>query len=179
MRHAKKRHQLNRFTSWRKATLTSLARNLLIHQRIKTTRSKAKAAQPLIERLIAIAKKGTLSGRRRAFSILCDHKLVKLLFDDISKRFENRSSGFTRIINLNRRRGDYAQLAILELTEIKKKERKTPKKVEEKKPEEKPEIKPHVPERPAEIKPKPTRTFLRGIKSIFKKERDSLKGKRD
>ncbi len=177
MRHRKKRLQLNRFTSWRKATLNSLARNLLIHQSIKTSLTKAKAAVPQIEKLITLSKNNSIAARRYAFRILCDHKLVSLLFNEIGPRFASRISGFTRIIKLGQRRGDNAELAILELTEIKKKEVKKPKKKEETKPQEekKPEVtkEKHIEEKPPIIK-KPTKKFLGGLRTIFKKERDAL-----
>ncbi len=122
MRHRKARFQLNRFTSWRKATLISLAKSLFIHQSIKTTKTRASAVKPLVDKLIGLAKENTLAAKRRAYKILGDHKLVSLLFSDMASRFLQRQSGFTRILNLNNRRGDNARMVILELTEIKKKE---------------------------------------------------------
>lgn len=191
MRHAKKRHQLNRFTSWHDATLKSLARNLLIQQSIKTTKARAKAVRPLLDRLIGLAKLNTLFAKRQAYKILGDHKLVSLLFGDIGQRFNNRMGGYSRIIGLGQRRGDNAEMVILELTEIKKKEKRKPAKKEETKTEEAKIEKPHAAEeKPAEdkkvktevaLKEKPPETkkptkkfFLGGIRNIFKKERDSL-----
>jgi len=182
MRHRQKRFQLNRFTSWRKSTLISLARSILIYQSIRTTSVKAKAVRPLVDKLISLAKKNTLQAKRQAYQILSDHKLVSLLFKDIAGRFANRGSGYTRMINLASRRGDNARMAILELTEIKKKEPKPVKKEKEPKPEiaqEKPaegkkaKTEVAIKERPQDAK-KPPRKFLGGIKNIFKKERDSL-----
>ncbi len=185
MRHAKARHQLNRFSSWYKATLKGLARDLLIQQSIKTTRTRAKAVQPLIEKLITLAKVNTQFGKRQAFKILGDHRLVSLLFSDIGQRFNNRVGGYTRIVGLGKRRGDNAEMVILELSEIKKKEKRKAVKKEEGK-EEKPQVAPEKPaeekktktetaikEKPPETK-KPTKKFLGGIRNIFKKERDSL-----
>lgn len=134
MRHAKKRQLLNRPTSQYRAFLLITARNLLKEQSIKTTLQKAKAVRPLVERLISLAKKNTLAAKRRAFEFLGDHKLVSELFKDIGPRFLKRQGGYTRIILLNKRRGDDAQLAILELTEMKAKEVKKPKKAKEEKP---------------------------------------------
>lgn len=190
MRHKKSRLQLNRFTSWRKATLVSLVRSLLIHQSIRTTKLKALAVKPLAEKLISLAKKNSLAAKRRSYRILGNHRLVSLLFGDIAARFANRVGGYTRILNLGRRRGDNAKLVILELTEVKKKE---PKKISKKEKEEKreeeaePEIikekpleekKPKVTELAVKEKPpitkKPVKKFLGGLRSIFKKERDSL-----
>ena len=121
MRHKKQRNLLNRFTSWRKSTLYSLARSLLIHQRIRTTLHRAKAVRPLAEKLISLAKLNTLAAKRQAAKILNDHQLVSMLFSDIGPRFAKRQSGYTRIINLGVRRGDDAKLVIFELTEIKEK----------------------------------------------------------
>jgi len=179
MRHAKARHQFNRFTSWRDATLKSIARNLLIQQSIKTTKSKAKAAQPLLEQLITLAKTNTLFAKRQAYRILGDHKLVSLLFSDIGQRFANRVGGYTRIIGFGTRRGDIAELVIFELSEIeepKKEEAKTEKPVsgaEAQAEEKKTKTAVAVKEKPPETK-KPTKKFLGGIRNIFKKERDSL-----
>ena len=188
MRHRKSRFRLNRFTSWRKATLRSMARNLLMHQSIRTTLNKAKAARPLIEELISLSKSNTLSAKREGFRILGEHKLVKVLFEEVGPRFNSRQSGYTRIINLGQRRGDDAQLVILELTEIQKKEKKLRKKEKQAQSqitrpepptgegaaqEKKTTVQTQVKEKPPLTK-KPAKRFLGGIKNIFKKERDSL-----
>jgi len=192
MRHAKAKLQLNRFTSWRQATLRSLARAVIIHQTIKTTNARAKAAKPLIEKLISLGKKNTLFAKRQSYRILGDHKLVSLLFKDIAPRFANRIGGYTRIINLGQRRGDNAQLVILALSEIREKVSRKPvieseKKETEKKheilkeelsqgqplEEKKPKTEISVKEKPP-ITKKPTKKFLGGLRGIFKKERDSL-----
>lgn len=170
------RYQLNRFTSWRKATLRNLAKSLLIHQSIKTTKTKAKAVQPLIEKLINLSKLNGLSAKRQAYKILGDHRLVSLLFNDLGKRFNHKTSGFTRILGWGARRGDNAKVVILELTEIKKKEPRKNLKEKEVKPEskeEKPKTELAVKEKPPLTK-KPYKKFLGGLRSIFKKERDSL-----
>ena len=197
MRHNKEKYTLNRYTSWRKATISSLVRSVLKYQSIKTTKVKAMAAKPVLEKLISLTKKDDgLNARRRAFDVLQDHRLVKFLFSDIGLRFKNKDSGFSRVLNLGNRRGDNAPMAILELTQIIKKEPKKPKKIKSSKPQiaETPSIrpsgeegvKPDVPvakakietetvvkEKPPIIK-KPAKKFLGGLKNIFKKERDSL-----
>ena len=124
MRHNKARNQLNRFTSWRKATILSLARSLFIYQRISTTAARAKAVRSTIDKLITMGKQNTLAKKRQAYKLLGDHKLVSMLFNDIAPRFINRQGGYTRLLLLGKRRGDDAQLAILELTEIKEKAKK-------------------------------------------------------
>ncbi len=189
MRHRNKRLQLNRFTSWRKSTLKSMVRNLLIYQRIRTTLHKARATVPLLDKVICLAKENTLSAKRHAFKILNSHELVSRLFNEIGPRFAKRGSGFTRIIRLAQRRGDNAQVVIFELTEIKEKEVKKHKKEKgvkaqelgdktetaKEKPavEKKPETQAAVKEKPP-ITKKPTKKFLGGLRNIFKKKRDSL-----
>ncbi|MDD5156057.1 MAG: 50S ribosomal protein L17 [Candidatus Omnitrophica bacterium] len=189
MRHKKSKSLNNRFTSWKKATLISLAKSLLIHQTIVTTRSKASSAQPLVEKLISLAKDNSLAAQRRAYSVLGEHRLVSLLFKEIGPRFQGRSGGYTRIFNLGSRRGDNARQVIFELTEIKKKEGKKPRKAktQEAKPAEESAAQPQAPleekktktevmpkeERPP-ISKKPAKKFLGGLRKIFKKERDSL-----
>lgn len=192
MRHSKAKLQLNRFTSWREATLISLAKAVLIHQKIKTTNAKAKAVRRLLEKLISLGKNNSLSAKRRAYRILGDHRLVSMLFKDIASRFANRVGGYTRILNLGPRRGDNAQLVLLALTEIKERGPKKPKaQAQQKEPTEKhgalkeelpkgqgPVKKEPKPEIPTKEKltttQKPTKKFLGGLRSIFKKERDSL-----
>ncbi len=181
MRHKNKKLQLSRFTSWHKATLNSLARNIVIHQSIRTTLSRAKAVRPLVEKLISLAKANTLSARRQAFEILGDHLLVSRLFKETGPLFEKRKSGFTRIISLAKRRGDNASLVVFELTEKKIKEKKKKVKAKDIHPHEhevkeevaQPAEKPEV-ERKIEKEKKPNKKFLGGIRNIFKKERDSL-----
>lgn len=189
MRHKKSRSLLNRFTSWRKATLSGLARSILLNQRIQTTKVKARSVKPLVEQLVSLAKKNDLAARRAAFAILNDHQLVKLLFSEIGPRFKSRSGGYTRLINLERRRGDGAEMVILELSEIKKKEVKKPKakaKGSAEIPEteapareapvegESPKIEPATREEKPPLTKKPSKKFLGGLRNIFKKERDSL-----
>lgn len=117
MRHKIAGNTLNRKTAHRKATVRDLAKATLIQERICTTKAKAKEARKLVEKLITMGKKGTLAEKRRAYAILCDHQLVSDLFNNVSKRFEKRNGGYTRIILANNRRGDNAQLAYLELVE--------------------------------------------------------------
>jgi len=186
MRHAKQRLQLNRFTSWRRATLISIAKSLLTREQIITTKVKARAAAPFVEKLISLAKKDSLTNRRLAYKTLGEHNLVSLLFKEVGPRFNNRNCGFTRILPWTFRRGDGAQLVILELTERKEKIVK-PKK---EKASLKQEIKEEAKETPREQAPtgkpkviteqkklaikKPSKKFLGGLRKIFKKERDSL-----
>lgn len=196
MRHKKKRLQMNRFTSWHKATVNSMIRSLLIYESIKTTLNKAKSIRPHAEKLIDMAKESTLANKRAAFKILQDHKLVNLLFSDIAPRFSGKKGGYLRIFHLGSRRGDNADLAVLELTSMKEKIKKVKK---DKQKEERSPVKEErdaqatgdsaatqeksgaketktettVKEKHPDIK-KPEKKFFSGIKKIFKKERDSL-----
>ena len=190
MRHKDKRYQLNRFTSWHEATIKSLSGNIIIHQGIKTTLTRAKAVRPLVERLISLSKENSLNARRNAFEILGDHKLVARLFNEVGPLFAKRNSGFTRIISLADRRGDNAKVVVFELTERKPKEIKKPKKAREAAPaakeqehiqeQESPKAQKKARESAIETEEKqqaakkPSKKFLGGIRNIFKKERDSL-----
>ena len=182
MRHAKQRFQLNRFTSWRKSTLISIAKSLLVSQRIITTKIKARAAQPLIEKLITLGKHDSLTARRNAYKVLSERKLVTLLFKDVAPRFISRKCGYTRILPWTFRRGDNAELVVLEFTEQAEKKEKPKKKkaqpaeeVKELPKEEVPKAKPKVvTEQKAPPSQKPSKKFFGGLRKIFKKERDSL-----
>ena len=118
MRHNRRtRERLGRTHSERKALVENLVSSLLRHQQIKTTLQKAKAARSLAERLITLGKKDTLAARRQVFSYLQDHTLTSKVFKEVAPRFKNRVGGYTRILHLQRRKGDGAGLALLELTE--------------------------------------------------------------
>ena len=189
MRHSKSRYKLNRNRSWREATVESMVRNLLIYQRTRTLLTRAKAAKPVVDKLISLAKENTVAARRLAFKVLGDHKLVSVLFNDIGPRFAKRTGGYTRIINIGNRRGDDASMVIWELTEIKEKEIKKPRKSKESKADAlsgqavegdaaeekqgKHETQAAVKEHPPVSKKAPKK-FLGGIKNIFKKKSDSL-----
>jgi len=92
-----------------------MARSIIEHQQIKTTLAKAKAARSVIERLITFGKKDTVAARRQAFKLLQNHMLVKKLFDEVAPTFADRKGGYTRVIKLGQRRGDGAELAVLQL----------------------------------------------------------------
>jgi len=120
MRHGIAGNKFGRNSSWRKATVRDIAKATLLRERICTTKAKAKESRKLVDKLITLGKKGTLAHRRRAFAVLCDHKLVSELFNTIAPRFQMRQGGYTRIIPLALgRRGDNAQMVLLELTEKK------------------------------------------------------------
>ncbi|MFH0910932.1 MAG: 50S ribosomal protein L17 [Planctomycetota bacterium] len=118
MRHLKRGRKLNRTSSHRKAMVRNMIISLLEHGRIETTPAKAKEARPFAERLITIAKGGTLAHRRRAIAALNDKKIVARLFEDIAPRYANRKGGYCRILHLDKHRiGDAAPLCLFELVE--------------------------------------------------------------
>ena len=134
MRHNQEKHRLGRNPKERKAMLENMVSSLIIHQQITTTLQKAKATQRLADRVISLGKKDSLASRRQVFSYLQDHQLTSRLFKEVAPRFKSRNGGYTRILHLQRRKGDGADLALLELTEkeIKVKEAKPKSKKEPK-----------------------------------------------
>jgi len=118
MRHKVKKNHFDRTKEQRLALYRSLARAIIMEERIETSLQKAKAVKPFVERLITLGKKGDLTARRLALQLLPDKKAIRKLFEEIAPRFENRNGGYTRIIKLpDRRKGDGCELAILELVE--------------------------------------------------------------
>ncbi len=135
MRHQVAGRHLNRTSSHRSALRRNLAASLFEHGTISTTREKAKFVQPFAEKLITLAKDGSLHARRRAISLLQDRNICKVedgesvketsviskLFSEIGPRFADRNGGYTRIINLPLRRiGDNGLLVLLQLVDDKK-----------------------------------------------------------
>jgi large subunit ribosomal protein L17 len=115
MRHRNYGKKLSRNTEHRRALLRNLVTSLILRERIETTVAKAKAARPVAEWMITLAKRGDLQARRQAASYLLDPGAVKFLFEDLSKRYASRQGGYTRLIHAGWRRGDGADLAVLEL----------------------------------------------------------------
>jgi large subunit ribosomal protein L17 len=117
MRHRKKGRELSRTRSHKQATLRNMATSLFRHERIRTTEAKAKELRPFAERLISLARRGDLHSRRRARRHIADREVLQKLFDQIGPRFQDRPGGYTRILKLGARRGDGAEVALIELTE--------------------------------------------------------------
>jgi len=132
MRHLNSGSKLGRNPAHRRATLRNLVTNVIEKERITTTVTRAKAARPVVERIITLGKGDSLHTRRQAASYLLTPGATRKLFDDIAPRFADRAGGYTRIIHAGFRLGDGAQLAILELlgSKLKKKEKKEKKKAE-------------------------------------------------
>jgi large subunit ribosomal protein L17 len=116
MRHQRSRHKLSRSASHRRSLLRNLAKEVIDHERIKTTEAKAKAVKPEVEKLITLAKRGDLHARRQALSTLGQDKFaVYKLFEEIAPRYVARSGGYTRILKLGPRRSDSTEMVLLEL----------------------------------------------------------------
>jgi large subunit ribosomal protein L17 len=116
MRHQKTRNKLSRDSAHRKALLMNLSKEIIEHERIKTTEAKAKAVKPEIEKLITLAKRGDLHARRQALSTLAQDKFaVHKLFVDIAPRYADRPGGYTRILKLGPRRSDSTEMVFIEL----------------------------------------------------------------
>lgn len=103
MAYTKKGQTFGRSSNQRRALLRSLARSLVMHERISTTEAKAKALRPFVERLVTYAKKGTLASRRLALTRLGDAAAVKKLFDSIAPRYATRAGGYTRVVKRAKR----------------------------------------------------------------------------
>lgn len=115
MKHRVKGKKLGRNITHRKALFKNLIIALITHGEIKTTEAKAKSIKRLVDKLITRAKKGTVHSRRLLGSFLHDKKAVNKLVDEIAPGFKDRTSGFTRIVKLGRRRGDDSMVANIEL----------------------------------------------------------------
>ncbi len=115
MRHQKDVKKLNRTASHRHATLANLAIAVIAHKHIRTTTLKAKEAGRYVERLITHAKKNTVAARRLVFSKLRQRTAVTELFNEIAPKFASRNGGYTRVIKLGQRKGDGAEVSILEI----------------------------------------------------------------
>ncbi len=113
MRHHNTNRKLSRVRKVRKALINSLARSLVLHQKIQTTEPKAKELRPFVEKLITKGKLKNVAARR-AINEKLGPKATKILVDTLSKKYENRNGGFTRIIKSQRRPSDGSKMAIIE-----------------------------------------------------------------
>ena len=115
MRHKRSGFKLKRDAGSRNSLLKNLVTSVIEHERIVTTVPKAKAARPLVEKMITLAKRDTLHTRRQAAAFLETPAAVKKLFDKLGTRFGQRTGGYTRVVRLGWRKGDGAEQAMLEL----------------------------------------------------------------
>ncbi len=118
MRHKRQTAKLGRSSAHRRATLASLVCGLIEQQRIRTTLSKAKAVQPVAERMISLARRGTLASRRMAAAYLRRKDCVSKLFGTLGPLYADRRGGCTRIVKVGQRRGDGAETAFLEFVNL-------------------------------------------------------------
>ena len=117
MRHRNSGRQLSRNASHRHALMRNMATSLLRHETIRTTVPKAKELRRVVEPLITLAKIDSLGKRRLAFSRLRDSGIVEKLFTDLGPRFKARAGGYTRILKMEPRPGDSADMALMQLVE--------------------------------------------------------------
>jgi large subunit ribosomal protein L17 len=115
MRHKKAGYKLGRDSAARTSLLRGLVTSVIVQERVITTVPKAKAAKPLVEKMITLAKRDTLHARRQAAAFLKTPSAVKKLFDTLGARFGQRNGGYTRITRVGWRKGDGAEQAMLEL----------------------------------------------------------------
>jgi len=170
--------KLGRTSSHRKAMFRNQLASLIDNERIITTLPKAKELRPLAEKLITLAKNDSVHTRRQAFQQVPDNELISKLFDILGPRFSTRPGGYTRIMKLGARRGDAAEMAILELVERspeRTEAKEAPSKAE--KAEKKKAAKKEAPaeEAPAEEKPKKAASKKAAPKKAEKKEATARK----
>lgn len=118
MRHRKIKGKLNRSPSHRRAMLRNMTASILEHGRIQTTLAKAKEVRKMVDYTISLAKREDLHSRRLVIRLIPNKTMVAKLFNDIAPRYKDRSGGFTRIYRLGPRRGDAAEMAVIELVDI-------------------------------------------------------------
>lgn len=107
--------KLGRVSAHRDSMLRNLVTSLLKDGRIETTDTRAKETKRLAEKMITLAKRGDLHARRQVLSFVTEETVVKNLFDEIAPKYEERNGGYTRIMKLGPRRGDAAEMVIIEL----------------------------------------------------------------
>ena len=117
MRHRIANRKLNRTGSHRKSMFANMAASLIKHEQIVTTLPKAKELKPFVEKLITLGKKGDLSSKKKAISILNEKKSINKLFNIFSERYKNRNGGYTRIVRIGQRYGDNALNAVIEFVD--------------------------------------------------------------
>src|ERR1700728_2217708 len=115
MRHKVAGYKLGRNTSHRRSLLRNLVTSVIIEERVETTVPKAKAAKPLVEKMITLGKRGDLAARRLAAAYLMTDAAVVKLFDTVGPRFGDRNGGYLRIVRTGWNKGDGADKAFVEL----------------------------------------------------------------
>lgn len=173
MRHAHRLGRLARRSEHYEATMALMARNVVLHGKIRTTLPKAKHAQRLVERLISLGKEGSVHSRRQAYRVLQDREIVKKLFADVAPRFLDCRGGYTRVLKLSVRPGDGAPQALLALTRLPAEAPKAPPKTK-KTPKAAPSPESEGPKAPKEEKdkgPQKPKRFLEGLRELFRSKK--------
>ena len=114
MRHRKKGKILDRKKAPREALLRNLTTSIIIYEKVKTTKAKAKTVKPLVEKIITLAKKNDLTARRKLLEILYHKKAADKALEVLGPRYQEKKGGYTRIINLGHRQGDGAEMVQIE-----------------------------------------------------------------
>jgi large subunit ribosomal protein L17 len=115
MRHRNGGFKLGRNTSHRRALLRNLVTSIILHDRVKTTLTKAKASRPIVEKMITLGKNGSVHARRQALAYLLTPDAVDRLFATVAPRYATRPGGYSRIVKAGPRQGDAAEVAYIEL----------------------------------------------------------------
>ncbi len=117
MRHRRSFRKFGRPSAQRKAMYRTMVTDLLRHEAITTTRSKSKSIAPLVDKMVTHAKKGDLHNRRLAAAFITDKNVLDKTFKELAERYRDREGGYTRIIKVGRRKGDAAEMALIEMVE--------------------------------------------------------------
>ena len=117
MRHRRIKCKLNRTAAHRKAMIRNMSASLLQYERINTTLPKAKEVRKAVENLISLAKREDLHARRQALRIVPNNQIIGKLFGQLASRYSERNGGYTRIYRMGFRKGDAAQMAVIELVD--------------------------------------------------------------
>jgi large subunit ribosomal protein L17 len=132
MRHRKYTFKIGRTGSHRRAMMANLVSSLIVEGRVKTTLTKGKQLRRFADRMVTLGKKGTLAARRQAAAMLNQAHVVQALFDDVAKTMAERKGGYTRVLKLGKRKGDAAEMCLVELvTEPVESKKKPAEKTEE------------------------------------------------
>jgi large subunit ribosomal protein L17 len=115
MRHGVSGSKFSRPTGQRLLMYRTQVTDLIRHERIRTTEAKAKELRGMVEKVITLGKKGTLSHRRQALAFVTDETMVRKVFDELAERYVSRPGGYTRVVRMEPRKGDGASMALLEL----------------------------------------------------------------
>ncbi|MGI6374058.1 MAG: 50S ribosomal protein L17 [Patescibacteria group bacterium] len=115
MRHRKKNKILDRQKGPRELMLRNLASSILLYEKVTTTKARAQAVRPLVERIITASKAGDLTARRGLIKVLLQKNAVKKAIEVLGVRYQDRPGGYTRIVKLGRRAGDGAEMVLIEL----------------------------------------------------------------